>query len=204
MRLFSLRACLGLSTLGLLSSGLQAGTVQPIVFNDGNPLYVQSVVGSGPDTAYLTIDLASGTDVSWQYNFDPTNGPVNGWQMLSDVSAADPELQISATYYPSFAEHYVNNFQYGAVLGARNKWDFYTGSYNPANVSSSNPQGTSWTAGSTGIDQVNLSNNEQIGFVDVYPSPPLPVLSESLAAVPEPASLGLILLGSPLLMRRRR
>jgi hypothetical protein len=187
--------------LGVLGSTASGGTVPSITFNDGNPLYVQSVVGSGSNTAYLTINLPNGADPTWQYDF---SGTANGWQMLSDIAAADPELLVSATYYASFAEHYVNNFQYGAELGTRNKWDFDTGSYSSANVSSGNVQGTTWAGSSLGIDQVNLTNNELIGFVDVYPSPPLPVLSESAVGVPEPASVSILAIGAAGMLRRRR
>ena len=213
-RLFSFRALIGAVAAGVFASAGHAGVVPSIVFYDGNPLYVQSVVQSsdaggaetgGPDTAYIVIDLASGPDVAWQYDFDNSSGPITAWQALNDIAAADGHLQISATFYPSFGnEWYVNNFQYGAVVGARNKWDFYTSSYNPADVSGSDLQGTTGWAGISAINTTDLTDGEILGGVDVYPSPPTPVLPETQAAVPEPASVWILLMGSGLLIRRRR
>jgi PEP-CTERM motif len=203
-RRFSISALLSAAVVGVLGAGAQAGTVPGITFFDGNPLYVQSVVGSGPDVAYLSIDLASGTKVSWQYDFDNSSAPVDGWQMLTDIAAADPNLLVNATFFPSFSEHLVNNFQYGAVAGVPSKWDFATGTYSSSNVSSTNPQGTTWVFPSVGIDQEDLSNDELIGWVDMTRPTPSPVMSESLAAVPEPASVSMLLMGTGLLIRRRR
>jgi len=201
MRPFSIRALAGVAAVGVFSSAARAVQVNAIQFYDGNPLDVQSVVGAGPNTAYEVIDLASGTDLAWQYDFSAS---VNGWQMLSAIAGADANLTVTATYYSSFAEHLVNNFQYGYLNGNPNHWDFYTGSYSPEAVAASDPQGTSWTLSGTGIDQVNITSGEIIGWVDQTNPTPKPVLPETVTAVPEPAGVCILLMASALLLRRRR
>ena len=124
--------------------------------------------------------------------------------MLSDISTADPNLAITATYYASFGEHLVNNFRYGNATGVTGKWDFGIGSYNASNLSIANPQGTTWTFPNYGIDQADLTNGELIGFVDQTHPTPTPVLSESLAAVPEPGSASLVAAASVMFLGRRR
>ncbi len=205
MRRFAFRSLFGAAVVIGFGSIARAGLVNSIVFYDGNPLYVQSVVGSGPDTAYAVLDLASGPNVAWQYNFDNSGGPVTAWTMLNDIATADPNLKISATFYPSFGnEWYVNNFQYGNAVGANNKWDFYTSSYSVADVSATDPQGTTGWTGIGAINTADLTDGEIFGGVDIYPHPPTPVLPETAAPVPEPAGLTLALFAGAALLRRRR
>ena len=199
-----------------------ATPVPSIQFDDGNAMNIQGVYGSGSDTAYLAIDVNSAgtvTPYAWQFNWDPST-TVNGWQMLEDIagqsvlttsgtpgtnnvtnSSGDPNLTVTATYYASFLEHYVTNMQYGATTGTNDDWDFDTGTYNAANVSPSNPQGMTWAGSGSGIDEINLSDNEFIGWVDIYPHAPLPTLAE----VPEPMSLlPLCIAGAACLLMRKR
>jgi hypothetical protein len=201
MRQLLIHTLSGIAVLVFFGSTAYAVQIDSIVFYDGNPLNVQAVIGSGANTAYEVIDMASGPDLAWQYNFD---GSLNGWQMLTAIEAGDPNLTVTATYYSSFAEHLVNNFQYGSITGVLNKWDFYTGSYNTGNVSSSDPQGTSWTLSGVGIDDVNITSGEIIGWVDQTKPTPQPVLPETVTTVPEPDSAGIVLVASGTLLRRRR
>src|SRR6202034_1506153 len=100
----------------------------------------------------------------------------------------------TAEYFPSFSEHLITNFQYGASLGTATSWDFYTGTYNPAAVSVGDPQGVSWARAGIGLDQENLANGELIGFVNVTrhaPDPPLPETSVPLPSSEAATALGM-------------
>ncbi|HUB24273.1 MAG TPA: hypothetical protein VL992_02510 [Tepidisphaeraceae bacterium] len=198
-----------------------AAPVDSIPFADGNVLNIQGVYGSGADSAYLVIDFDSpsslGGNYAWQFNYDPST-IVNGWQMLeaiagssvlstspattvTDVSnpAGDPNLTVTATYYTSFAEHLIEQLQYGATVGTSSSWDFDIGTYSAAAVSSADPQGTSWTSPGVGIDDENLSDGELFGFVNITKKAPTPTLPETV--VPEPA--GMMALALPFMLRRR-
>jgi hypothetical protein len=182
----------------------KAQPVSSIQFYDGNYLNVQGSYGSGSDSAYLVVDFPTPTqDLAWQFNF-ASGTTVDGWQMMEDIAgesvlstsgtpgvtdvsnpSGDPNFTITAEYYSSFEEHQITNMQYGSNTGT-NDWDFYTGIFSSSNLSSSEPQGVLWKSSGVGIDEVSLTNNEFIGFVDVFPRPPTPVAPE--AALPEPTS----------------
>jgi hypothetical protein len=200
--------CLLAGLLGCTRAA-RALPIETIQFQDGNVLGVQGVFGSGSNTAYLEIDLNNAAvSYAWQFNWNPGTS-VNGWQMMEDIAGTsvlstnpatttttvtnrqgDPNLTLSATYYATYAEHEIINVQFGSATGNNDDWDFYTGTFNAANVSSSDPQGMTWKFSGGGIDNLTLSNNEFLGFVDIYPHPPLPTLTE----VPEPTS---VLLSNP-------
>jgi hypothetical protein len=207
---------------GLLSCTRAAWAmpIDTIQFEDGNVFNIQGVFGSGTNTAYLDIDLYNaGVIAAWQFNW-PTGTTANAWQMVEDIAGqsvlstsgtagsttvtnttGDPNLTITATYYASFSEHEILNAQYGTTTGNYNDWDFYTGTYNAANVSGANLQGMTWTSGKSGLDEINLTNGEFIGLVDIYPHPPLPTLAE----VPEPtATLPVVIMAGSWLARRTR
>jgi hypothetical protein len=213
-----------LSSLFLTGRVASAQAINSVQFNDGNVLDVEGTYGSGADTAYLVVDFDNtsipGVDYAWQFNFDPST-PVNGWQMVEDIAGnsilttsgvtgttdvsnplGDPNLTVTAEYYPSFAEHLIENFQYGAESGV-NDWDFYTGTYNPAAVSAANPQGMTWASSSVGIDEQNLSDDEFIGFVDVARHAPDPTLPET-PLPPVAAAAGLLFAASLILRRKVR
>jgi hypothetical protein len=199
----------------------RATPITAVQFLDGNVLNIQAAYGSGADTAYLVTNLNSaGQDDAWQFNWNPAT-PTNGWQMIEDIAgnsilstsgtpgsttvvnpAGDPNMTVTAEFFPSFAEHLVTNFQYGSTIGLFNDWNFDTGNYNAANLSAANPQGMTWTSSGVGIDQVTLTNNEFIGWVDVAKKPPAPVLPET--AVPEPtAAIGFLGFVATRLRRRK-
>jgi hypothetical protein len=201
-----------------LASATKAGPVDSIQFFDGNALNIQGTYGSGADSAYLVVDFASGPDYAWQLNWNPSTS-VNGWQLMQDIAgqsilstsgtpgtttvsnpAGDPNLTLTAEFFSSFNEHQILNMKYGSTSGV-NDWDFDTGTYNPANLSAADPQGITWKSSGVGIDAINLSNNEFVGWVDVFPHPPTPVAPE--APVPEPASGVMLLISAGLLLRRR-
>jgi hypothetical protein len=71
-----------------------------------------------------------------------------------------------------------------------------------------NIQGTTWTSSRVGIDEVGLTNGELIGWVDVYPNPPKPILPETTpqgSILPEPCgALPLVIFSVRELKRPRR
>jgi hypothetical protein len=197
----------------------QASLISSIQFQDGNFLDVQGVFGSGDNTAYLAININGGANVAWQFNW-PTGANVSGWQMMEDIAGqsilstsgvagtntvtnpdGDPDFTITATFYPSFNGHFVTNMQDASSIGVANDWEFYNGTYSAANVSAANPQGMTWTLSNKGIDALTLTSGQFIGWVDVFPHPPTPVLPE--IALPEPSAAILLLVGGALLARRR-
>jgi hypothetical protein len=208
-----LLACL---VLGIANAS-KAAPVDSITFNDGNVLNIQGTYGSGADTAYVVVDFPSGPELAWQFNWNPST-PTDGWQMMEDIAGqsvlstqgvsgttnvsnptGDPNLTLTAEFFASFSEHQILNMQYGSTSGV-NDWDFYTGAYNASNLSPTDNQGITWTSSGKGIDQISLTNNEWIGWVDIFPHPPTPVAPET--AVPEPASGVALLLSTALLLRR--
>jgi hypothetical protein len=204
-----------------------ADYVKAIEFSGGEALDIQGVYGSGADSAYLAIDFdnpaSPGGDYAWQFNWNPGT-PVDGWQMLEAIAGnsiistspatstsdvpnpdGDPDLTVTATYYPAFAEHLIEGLQYGPTTGTANSWDFYTGTYSDAAVSSANPQGTSWISPGVGIDEEDLTDGELIGFVNVARHAPTPTLPET--SVPAPATAGASALGTLIVLKyvlRRR
>ena len=210
--LLALACCLMFTSLS------KAAPVDSIQFFDGNVLNIQGTYGSGSDSAYLVVDFPSGPDYAWELNWNPAT-TVNGWQMMEDIAGqsvlstsgtpgttnvsnptGDPNFTVTAEFFSSFNEHQITNMQYGSTVGV-NDWDFYTGSYNAANLSATDPQGIAWKSASAGIDEANLSNGELIGWVDIFPHPPNPVAPE--IAVPEPASGAMLLIMAALLLCRR-
>lgn len=202
--------CGGLLSLCQIS---RASPVSAIRFPDGNFLSVQGIYGSGTNTAYLAIDFINGGgNYAWQFNWNP-GATVNGWQMLDDIAGesilstnnsptttqaanpnGDPNLTVTATFYTSFMEHLITAFQYGSMTTSVDDWNFFTGTYDPCCASPTQPQGIDWTSASVGIDRINLFDGEFIGWVDVYPNTPDPILPETnlsdsatlRATVPEP------------------
>src|SRR5208337_4379882 len=96
---------------GGIASAAHAYPVANIVLSDGNVLDVEGVVGSGQYTSYEVIDFqdTGGGSYAWEYKY---NTPVSGFQMLQNIGAADPRLNVQSTYYPQYDETFVDNFSF--------------------------------------------------------------------------------------------
>jgi hypothetical protein len=216
----------------LFPTVLWATPVPSIEFPDGNVLNIQGIVGSGPDTAYLAIDFSnnapSGPSFAWQYNFtENTSNPTTEYQMLAAVKAADNALTISPQLTGS--SDFVANFSYGANIGSAQPnaspysyWASWIGQHDSTDSNYSATQNVNWVYAPYGVDEQDLGylydssgNLLQTGVEgliygwtvtteaqDDDNDDPTPLLPE--IAVPEPASLSLLILGAMGLMGRRR
>jgi hypothetical protein len=183
-----------------VGSVARAVPVPSVVSPGGQVLNVQAVVGSGADSSFEVVDFqdVGGPAFAWEYEYPaPTveNPAPNGWEMLEAIAAADPNLSFTATYYPSFLEHFVDNFTYGSYTGnSTDFWNYWNGAYDSVD------QSADWTYAGSGPDLVTLSNGSFDGWVANGNEPNLPEIS-----LPEPGALGdLLILGSICLLFIRR
>lgn len=194
-RFFPISALCGAAVV-MATSTAQAIPVTAVQFTDGMVLNVQAVVGTGSNSAYEAIDFDDGTAEAWQYNF---NGSLNGYQMLQGIEAATT-LKDDSTYYGApYDEHLYTDLYDGSHITDEYPDLYYSP---PANGDTpvSGTQGITYAYSGLGLDDLNISNGEIIGW-DTYGSG-APVLPET--AVPEPTMLlgGALVIGG-LLQRRR-
>jgi hypothetical protein len=207
------------SVLGVCSAAW-AIPVASVPFADGNVLNIVGVVGSGPDTAYLAVDFSNnspaGPSFAWQFNWteDPSN-PTTELQMLMAI----PGLTVVPD--PTYGYDFIDNFNYGTNTGSAVPFppDASAYSYWASYVGQDVLGSVNWVFAPNGADQQDLGylydDNGNLLATGVegliygwtvngeYQTTNLtPDLPET--AVPEPASLSLLLMtGIGLLTRRR-
>jgi hypothetical protein len=205
-----------------ISAVVSATPVPSIQFPDGNVLNIQGVVGSGPNTAYLAIDFSNnappGPAFAWQYNYTSSATELD---MLNAVGAADNALTVVPD--PTYGYDFIDNFNYGANIGSADPFPA-SGSYSfwasDIGQYDSGSKSVNWVFAPDGADLLNLGDLYDDGgnllasgvedliygwtingeFQTTNLDPDLPE-----TAVPEPATLGLLVLaGASLLQFRRR
>lgn len=161
---------------------------------------IQNWTGTGDNRAALVIDFKNGGPAyAWGYRF---SGTKTGFDLLTDVSDADPSLSYTFTQY-SFGKavtaiQYGNFGQAGFDSGSQGYWAYYLGAGTTAP--------TTWTSSSTGYEGRILGVDSwdgwswAPGFNATAPNANI----VAAAPVPEPASMILLGLGSLALLRRRR
>jgi hypothetical protein len=212
MRLPTILGCFLLSIPTVLS----ATPVPSIQFQDGNVLNIQTVVGSGPNTAYLAIDFSNnappGPAYAWQYDY---SGTATELDMLNAVSAADSALTVVPD--PTYGYDFIDNFNYGTNIGSADPFPA-TGAYSfwasDIGQYDSGTKSVNWVFAPSGADLLSLgdlyddSGNLLASGVDdlIYGwtingenqttnlNPDLPE-----TAVPEPTTFGLLVLAGTIL-----
>jgi len=88
---------------------------------------VEFVVGTGTDTSILVIDFLTSTGVSsyaWGYAY---SGTATGEDMLNDIAAADPNLEVA------IGAGFLNDITYGGLAGIGGSPDFW-GTWSASNL----------------------------------------------------------------------
>ncbi|MCE5279441.1 MAG: PEP-CTERM sorting domain-containing protein [Planctomycetaceae bacterium] len=167
-----------------------AASAQAAVF-DG--VQVEAWTGSGANEAVVVIDFGVGKNFAFSYRWDAT---ATGWDALAAIDASGA-IDVNATWYDAFQAHLVNDIsRTGVTKDDGYSWGYYTSS-----------DGSSWSEYSMGCDARPLSNGAwdgwSWGWIDFETwahqrSPVTPAV-----VVPEPITLGLLLVGGAALLRRR-
>jgi hypothetical protein len=214
-----LATILFLSVLGICSVAC-AIPVAAVPFADGNVLDIVGVVGSGPDTAYLAVDFSNnsppGPSFAWQFNWtEDSSNPTTELQMLQAIPG------LTAVPDPTYGYDFIDNFDYGTNTGSAVPFptDGSAYSYWTSDVGQDVSGSVNWVYAPYGADEQDLGylydDNGDLLDTGVegliygwtingeYQTTNLtPDLPET--AVPEPASLSLLLMtGMGLLARRR-
>lgn len=222
-----LAAILGCS----VASAARGEPVNTIQFPDGNVLDIVGSVGTGSNTAYLALDFSNnappGPQYAWQYNW---TGSATELNMLQAVAAA-PGNNLTIVPDPTYGYDFIDDFDYGTnigsavpfpVTGAYSYWASYIGQYDSTDSNNAATQNVNWVFAPSGADLLTLGDlyddsgdllssgvegllygwtvtTEADDFVTGDPTPLLPE-----TAVPEPATIGLLIVAGIGLLGRRR
>ena len=166
---------------------------------------VESVTGSGSSRAFFVIDFdENGTNNSFtfEYRWDSSLSSPTGWDMLSAINAAEPELTVISGGAPGQGFGvFINDVTYKSFSrGAATSGEFWA-YWNAEGADPDLPN--DWTSSAVSISERLLSNFSWDGIsIPFGPSPdfadpPAPDVS----AVPLPASAWLLVSGLVLCRR---
>ena len=165
---------------------------------------IQNWTGTGSNRSAFVLDFKDGTPATaWGFYF---TGGAKGYDMLTAIDAANPDLSIEYGSDPTFG-FFPTRFTYGSRslsgfdAGTPGYWAYYT-----ADGTSSQP--SSWTFSGVGASSRTLADGSWDGWTwapapDYAATPPNADIIPA-APVPEPATLLVLSLGGLALLRRRR
>jgi hypothetical protein len=202
--------------LGFLAAGfIQLSCLDAAVLSGVNPTIID--VGTGSDISYLLIDESTlySTPLEFIYHYtNDINNPLTEFDFLSAVTNASTSgLGITAPYNTNFLAHTFDAFTYGGKTVAGTPFNatnvagvfwtlFDAGGVEVGGSPATNyPSTSSWNLAPVGIDGRYISPGSVDGWTIGSYSYPSGVYTEvdtppsvAVSAVPEPATLPLILL----------
>jgi len=175
---------------------------------NGLELDIEYTAGSGPFESFLVIDFAEtgGDAFAFSYLHDGTK---TSFDMLNDVSAAGGLVfDVQFFDFGTGPLPFVNNFSFGGQTGNP---DFFTGGGWRLELGTLNDPTVDWTSAGVGVAERLLTDGSFDGWYNTFsndndPRVPLRPIGSGAgaAAVPEPTSTVLCLIGVGALLRRRR
>lgn len=191
-----------------LAVGLFCGSsLRAAVLTGVDPTIID--VGSGRDLSYLVIDestlYSTPLEFVYHYTYD-SNNPLTGYELLTNV-ASQSTLGVQTSFFGGGLGNFPDSFSYaGNTVAGSNAPDFSVGTYwsyydagGTEVGQATNPPSTHWNYANVGIDSRLIAPGSWDGWtLSAYSDygnttvglPP----SVAIAAIPEPASLPLVIL----------
>jgi hypothetical protein len=181
---------------------------------------IQYWTGAGTNSAALVLEFggpSTPASVAWGYRW---NGPSTAASMLfalagtitvtgttapSPLAGSDPRLSVDASFFSGFGGYFVNTIAYNQS-GLPAPWTqatrliedayFVDGTYPTLySLNSAGLWGGSFAQAQVGMSDISLTNGVWIGFVQSDGAADPRTFAQPVAAVPEPGTAALLVLG---------
>jgi hypothetical protein len=183
---------------------------------------IQYWTGSGTNRAALVMEFgasATPTSIAWGYRWNGSSataatmlfslaGTITGSNAPAPLLGADPRLSVDVSFFSGFGGYFVNTISYNQS-GLPAPWTqttrmiedayFDDGTYPTLySLNSGGLWSSSFTQAQVGMSDISLTNGVWIGFVQSDGAADPRAFAQPVAAVPEPGTSALLVLGAAL------
>ena len=182
---------------------------------------IQYWTGTGTNSAALVLEFGAPTtpaSVAWGYRWNGSSTAasmlfalagtitVTGTNAPLPLAGSDPRLLVDAIFFPAFGGYFVNTISYNQN-GLPAPWTqtvrliedgyFVDGTYPTLySLNSAGLWGASFAQAQVGMSDILLTNGVWIGFVQSDGAADPRIFAQPVAAVPEPQTIALLVLGA--------
>ena len=182
---------------------------------------VQYWAGTGTNSAALVLEfggLSTPASVAWGYRWNGSSTAasmlfalagtitVTGASAPSPLAGSDPRLSVDASFFSGFGGYFVNTISYNQS-GLPAPWSQTTGVIEDAyfvdgtypslySLNSAGLWGGSFAQAQVGMSDISLTNGVWIAFVQSDGAADPRTFAQPVAAVPEPGTAALLVLGA--------
>ena len=182
---------------------------------------IQYWAGTGTNSAALVLEfggLSTPASVAWGYRWNGSSTAasmlfalagtitVTGTNAPSPLAGSDPRMSVDASFFSGFGGYFVNTISYNQS-GLPAPWTqttrmiedayFDDGTYPTLySLNSGGLWSSSFTQAQVGMSDISLTNGVWIGFVQSDGAADPRAFAQPVAAVPEPGTAALLVLGA--------
>jgi len=176
-----------------VTAGTSAGAGASVLENFGSKsVNVEYWSGAGANKAMTVVDFGAGGSYAFGYRWD---GNATSWNMLQAIDSAGA-FGMTYTWWESMQAHAIDSMSYNGSTAVSDWSTSFLGFWGSSD-------GTTWTAQDTGADGRVLTNMTWDGWSIEDPTVSFVPLNPPRTPVPEPATMGLLLVAAAGLLRRR-